>query len=349
MDPLADLSAEFTAAENALHGEDNSVAKQPKDEPTIQADTQEADVPELEEGEISAIKDLYASQKSTCKCCRDWVDEKPFREDEEHERAKKKAETKRATFALNRRREPHGTAGSWKTHSIKIYSARLRDVLDKVFKDYPMSYYEGYDVVLEPPYAPFHHQWQKLLDAEQDERDPTTKSHITLLREALEEDIGDKLTMVSMVRKTLSAQFSDLFYLYRPGETLIKKNANGVIQAGLLSSVKLIQLETTSYYDLEVETVLWNGTMFGVEKTTWTVYSFSGTKEIVSLDVAPLSLHPKGQDIEKTLIARGSKYESLTRQLFKWYNGPVSLPSFWSSSTTADKRVRRPTSSRGLH
>ncbi|KAK5629031.1 hypothetical protein RRF57_004746 [Xylaria bambusicola] len=295
--------------------------------------------PEPVEGEICEVTELYKSQKSTCSCCTEWTEEKPFKE----KRVEKKAETKHATFAINRRLEPHGSGlvgGGWKTNSLVIYSQRIRSSLEKVFEGYPISYASNRELVLRPPFTPFLHRWDDLIRVEQCESDPENKKHLKLLCETLRSELTESFQRLNDVKETGFAEFQDLALVLAPGDILVH-NIDIGMQAGRLLEVDLIKREDEIYLNLRVDVVDWDGTKFGFRTISWKFHFYGGNRRISSLGIFPLHLHPDQQAIRNSLVKRGRKLESLCGIHFKTYSGPIEAVGYGSAQWfSADKLLR---------
>lgn len=259
---------------------------------------------------------------------------KPFKE----KKTLEKAENKFATFAMNKRLQPHGAGASWKLHSLVIHSSRIQTSLGKVFEGYRVTYETDRELILEPPFTPFVHCWAKLLQAEQDEPDTETKKHIHLLRTTLSPHLADSLRRCQLVEETGIAEFQDLLFTLAPGDILVKKTDVGM-EAGILREIDLVSRPTGVYLSLDIDIVDWNGINFGFRTNSWKIPQYRGTRRLFSLDIFPLRMHPDRAIIRESLVRRGRKLESLCGKHFKSYSGPVEMlygSSLWGS---ADKRV----------
>lgn len=308
-------------------GDEDNKEEEKKDNNDEAGKEEEEKEPEQDKGEICQVKELYTDLKTTCSCCINWVEEKPFKKEEDDK--KKKAETKYATFAINYRMIPHGTDGAWKTHSIVVHSSRIQKVLKVVFEGYPVSYATDFELVLHPNFVPFFHRWDKLLEAEKAEEDEETKSHVELLRKLLEKELADTFERIALVNKTGVAEFKDLEYIVKPGQVMIN-NSNENVRAGILKDIKLIPQRGCSpeHYAMVVESVDWNGTRFGTKSDSWTMNYFRGGRLFQDMKIFPLDMHPEGEKFRTRLVERGRAFEKLQGQHFKAYDGPVT-PMGW--------------------
>lgn len=249
----------------------------------------------------------------------EWVDKKPERDRTEENEA---AENRRMQFSVIRRMTPHG-AGGWKTHSILVNSRSIQNSLAKVFDGYPVTYADDHKLVLYPKFIPFCHRWEKLLQVEQDEPDPEIKSHLALLRSTLKINLADSLKQSDLVARTGLASFLDLELLFQPNQIVIHRHSDGVLSAGRVREVSLVEGYGVRYYTVKVYTTAWNGERFGMEKDTWKLDDFSGTRKVHTLDIFPLYMHPDRVKISEKLVQRGKKYEKLRGQHFLAYAGNV--------------------------
>jgi len=295
-----------------------------------------------EEGALIDVKDLYASPNPKCTCCQAWVEERPVQD--EADAAKRDAKTRRAMFAINRHLEPHGDEGEWRTKFLTIHSLRIKDTLAVVFKDYPVSYGTDFKLILTPDFIPFHHRWERFLEAEREEKDPETKTHLSLLRTTLEAEMAKDLPRVKNSTSTGIAEFDDLRFIFKPGDTLLSRDDNGTLQGGLLKTATLMKLpdKESSYYNINVQVVSWDGTNFGVLAQSWIIKEYQGSKKLIDLPVFPLSFHPDEEQISRELVARARKIEGLRDIHFKAYSGPAVGSSAWAAGLPNKIRVCSP-------
>lgn len=301
-DDLVALAAEFSEAEKATTlADDDKLA--PK-------------------GSICKVKEIFDTKTSSCPCCTEWVDEKPGLDRAEEVEA---AENRRAQFSIIRRMTPHG-AGRWKTHSMIVNSRSIQASLAKVFEGYPVTYADDHNLELTPKYIPFCHRWDRLLEAERNETEAETKSHLALLRSALENDLAESLKRRDLVARTGLASFDDLELLFEPGQTLILGNAKDDMAAGIVREVaKIVPDYGSPFYLMTVDTTAWDGERFGLTEKEWRLSFFKGTRRVHILHISPLHMHPDREEISRGLIERGKKYERLRGQHFLAYASKINL------------------------
>lgn len=75
--------------------------------------------------------------------------------------------------------------------SIIIQIPLLKQVLDKVMKDYPGVTTKLRRLGFQSPFGPFVHRWMQLLQAIDNEKDEDRKAHIVLLQKVLEPELKD--------------------------------------------------------------------------------------------------------------------------------------------------------------
>ncbi|KAK3389811.1 P-loop containing nucleoside triphosphate hydrolase protein [Podospora didyma] len=276
-------------------------------------------------------KSKTSSLNSVCKGCVEWVDEPPFNEDAAKGKAVKLRD-ERNSFAIIRRRQAHGGEQGWKTYSITINSLHIKSILPVLFDTYPAVDANEPEFVMKYPFTPFPHRWERLLQMELTEENPTVKEHLTLLREMLQPELEQSFAILLSFKMTGYLKWEDLDLAFVPGEIVVAVSG-GNMSAGLLRSCSKGEVKV----HFKVAVLDWSGERFGAETRYFGISKFEGMRQVNTLETFPLVGHPDEEDIRKSLVARGRIFESLAGQHFKFYPGSCveheSNPMPWSSGS----------------
>jgi hypothetical protein len=290
----------------------------------------DSDLSESQIGSKGEIKPLYSSRRGYCECCPTWTDEKPKDNGDDPE-LKKRLEKARGQDAILKRLQRHGD-GEWNTHSIVINSGYIRERLLDVFMDYPNVDLHAVELVFRPPFLPFIHRWEQLLqvrDSESVAADNPARDHLNLLIDLLGTDTEQSVKTLENIHRTGFATFDNLDLVYVCGEIVLNMNPQRPLSAGILRDVEKIC--EGQMWAFEVDVVDWDGEKFGVSKQTWSIDIYKGSRALTELAVVPLRVHPDPKGVRELLMARGRRFESLKGQHFQQY-GKTAAASDGSGS-----------------
>jgi hypothetical protein len=275
-------------------------------------------------GSKAEIKLLYTGSRSYCDCCPTWRDDKPKNDDDDFE-LKQRLVKARDHYAILKRLNRHGH-GQWNTHSIVINSKHIRDRLSEVFDDYPNVDLHAVEMVFQPPFVPFVHRWEKLIQIRDDETNQEARDHLTLLVDLLSTTTEESFKTLTNIHRTGFVAFEDLELLYTCGEIVLQAAAPGSWSAGILRDVDKKCEGLKRFYGFTVDVVDWNGEVFGIRRDYWTLGDYKGSRSLHCLEIMPLKVHPNPKDIQALLVARGRRFESLKGQHLQQYdrNAPAS-------------------------
>ena len=270
----------------------------------------------VDTGMICDAKVQYEGKK-TCFCCIKWEDEPP-------KEVKLQTKDPSGGFAvLIRERKGHGDEPLLVMHSLAIQSPLIKKVLAEVLNDYPgVAPAEVLHLCLEAPFEPLFHRWQNLLNAGRDDPDIVTRRHIKVLRDILEPEFEGNFKVLDECRLHGVITFRSLWIIFEPGE-LIFTVINGEERLLRLNGGSYVNVENEPCYELHCEHVDWDGTRFGLGRTTVPIYQFDGTITIEKLPGMPLKMHADKLAIKERLSKRGRKFEKLRGYHFKAYSGLV--------------------------
>lgn len=193
--------------------------------------------------------------------------------------------------------------------------------------EYPKVNLDAPKVQFKPPFMPFVHRWDRLLQAEKEASNEETKKLLTALRETLSTELEESFEASRNLAKTGYIDFSHLLVPFVPGDIILRsREKNGLLSAAILekASIKKDYLGN-KICKLELGVLSWNGKEFGFKSKTRIIDIFEGFTKIVDLPVFPLSFHPDKDSIRQKLIQRGRTFESLRGQHAKYYSGFVRV------------------------
>jgi hypothetical protein len=207
--------------------------------------------------------------------------------------------------------------------SLVIQSQRLKTVLGKVFEGYPGLMTDLDRVEFEPPFEPFVHRWEAFRKAHADEKDATTKKHLDLLFNVLDEELRDAIREKNDHVAHGVVQFKNIWTIFEPGTLIFNLNTE-------FNAERVYRLHEGSFatndcigphYRLNVDYVDFDGHRFGLGRASLAIPAFAGTQEIINLAAFPLNFHPDVDGVCERVIARGRIFEELKGYHFKHYDG----------------------------
>ena len=200
---------------------------------------------------------------------------------------------------------------AWETHSIEAQSPRLRKFLDEVFSGYVSWYPDAMPYAVAPPFKPYVHRWEKLLELAQ-QLDPKTADELKLLRGELEQPISSYLSILGRIRTTGTVTFRDLWIILAPG-CLMVSSKGGNIYVSTLVKVDFFKgdQQNPPYYTIKLARVDWNGSYCGLEVYEEVINKYDDDSFITKLQTYPLEFTPEAMKTKEMLQERGRKFESL--------------------------------------
>lgn len=203
-------------------------------------------------------------------------------------------------------------------HSIVVQSEPLKRFLQGV-----LSGYGGLTLTLErlefeAPFGPFVHRWEQFTQARAAEQDPTTRAHVDLLYEVLEEELHDVISRKNDLVRNGVITYDFLWTIYEPEAVVVSTLHHR--QCGLVFRSSYFNKRISAIV-LVCEYVDWDGDNFGRSSYNLTVPPFVGTSPIMSLPAIPLVFHPDQNTVRRDLIARGKLWEELSGYHYKDYEG----------------------------
>ncbi|KAL1853194.1 hypothetical protein VTK73DRAFT_9060 [Phialemonium thermophilum] len=192
------------------------------------------------------------------------------------------------SFAVVQRqtRAGRGDAASWTTTSVEAQSPRLRRVLDVVLRDYTQWYTDAAPYTATPPFKPFVHRWDTMLNAMRREKDPKTASELQLLCRVLKPPREAAPVVAGTHPQGAHAR------------------------AYLLADVELTDNRIRDFCKLDLRCVDWNGAECGLRSEDGSIDSYPDRLCVTKLPYYPVDFAPNGPAINGALLARGRNMSS---------------------------------------
>jgi hypothetical protein len=282
------------------------------DTPATDASEKETD-PELKDapvGSINKIKDLYQGPEDSSGRA-PWVDKYP----EDVEEAAETEETAKYAF-IARKKKCFTGRKKFDIDSIIVNSPAVKKVLENVFAKYPGVTCSLDRLVFDAPFQPFVHRWTEFKLAIESEKNESTKTHLELLHRLLREELKDTIKALEDFILNGVTTFDILWAIFQPKCTVYSRTG-GLPNCQSFYSGSYGEGQCGKYFQLTLEPIGWNGTAFKRGTEYANIYDFQGTKPIKDLSACPPHLHPEEEQIRKTLVKRGKKYEQFAGYHYK--------------------------------
>lgn len=220
-------------------------------------------------------------------------------------------------------------------HSIVVQSKPLKKFLADVMKGYPSLTMSLDRVEFHKPFKPFIYRWEKFTKTrDNNDLDETTKAHVDLLYEILEEELRDTISRKKDLVKNGVITHDLIWSIFEPGD-IIFSVVNGRQRAFKFDSGKYSRgkfVVSSRYIDFD-------GKKFGFHEHYFEVSPYEGTSPITALPVFPLVYHADQAAVRKDLIARGKLWEEHKGYHYKEYEG-VGIGSLWGQEAKFNIKSR---------
>jgi len=240
-------------------------------------------------------------------------------------------------FVIIHRRSKVAKDGNetWITHSIEAQSEKLRILLSAIFSDYPGWYPDSAPFAVRPPFKPYVHRWDTIVQLSERQHSGVAKE-LQLLRQELEQPIASHLAALEKVKNTETISFEALWLILAPG-CLVVSNEDGHTCVSSLLKVEFVPAEPPcpAFWSLKLVRVNWNGSFSGLESSAEQISQYKDPIKVSNLPIYPIEFAPNRGEIEEQLLARGRKFESLR--------------GFHIKSCTGKKYVRQYNPARGTY
>lgn len=260
----------------------------------------------LPRGMKLGVKLLWAKTDAQCKCCTTWVEENP----DEGKNVEESDECLQHAIVVRKKKKHEGNRKPLKVDSIVIHSPLIKKVLQKVFEDYPDLVIDLEELVFDAPFAPFFHRWEQFEKFTKDETDEKTKSHLTLLYDALAAELKPTIQRHKDLIRHKAIDFEILWTLFAPS-TLMFSHDNGHDRLYETTDCEYWQDLSGMKFTVRCDMIDWDGEKFGKVMMSENISKFKGTRQITTLPSYPLHFHPKAEEMKKKCVERGRRFQSL--------------------------------------
>jgi spore coat protein CotF len=235
--------------------------------------------------------------------------------------------------ALVVRREPHPITHQVALHSVTVQSPLIKNVLQRIFKDYKGLNTQLKQLTFKAPFHPFYYRWHLFESFCKDEQDEETKDHLDLLYQVMSEEIVPYIETMKDMSENQVISFDYLWTIFTPGMYLYTKFEDQDRFLELTGSQYEANMSGESFA-LECRYIDCDGTDFGYVSTSIGIEKFEGVKKIVDLEGFPCHLHPGIGNLIEHLYSRGVKLEALNGFHHMSYSG------FYTARTSRQIRKR---------
>ena len=193
----------------------------------------------------------------------------------------------------------------YEVSTLKLQSPFLRDTLRPILEKQGLRFEEEHVSIDRPFQALFferHHIQELTTEAE----DADTRQHLELLCSIINEELGSVIDEYEELMTQRKITYDLLWTIFPPEALAVAKD--GYHTQGF-------RITRTSYkgrfFDLEVECVSLNGLQFGLETLYFWIANFEGSKNIVDLEIYPLSMALSPEALRVKMTKRGENVLSL--------------------------------------
>jgi hypothetical protein len=291
----------------------NNESVEPSANDSTQASTVLKDEPDQEPGSVGKVHDIYRTDKDK-NGNTTWTDKYP----EDVVEAAENSETEKYALIV-RKQKSEDSRKTLEVHSILVQSAKLRKALGDILEDYPGVSCELKRLKFESPFEPFVHRWEAFSDyMNRDDLDATTKEHLNLLYNVLQEEIGDTIKEFEDYVLNGVITYETLWMIFQP-ETLVVAQHDGALSAFEQNYTAYEENNCGKYFRIDGDCVDWDGSKFCRYNQQLRIWSFGGSKKIRDLNVLPMKFYHNKEELKLDLIERGKKFEQLSGCQYKLY------------------------------
>ncbi|KAK5079840.1 hypothetical protein LTR70_008907 [Exophiala xenobiotica] len=287
----------------------------------------------LPKGMKADLKQLWAKTDAQCKCCTTWVEEDP----DDGKNVEESDECLQHAIVVRKKKKHEGNRKPLKVDSIVVHSPLIKRVLQTVFSGYPDMVIDLDELIFDAPFAPFFHRWEDFSRAVSQEQDEMTKSHLSLLHDAVAGELEKPIQRNKDLVRHKAIDFELLWTLYTPG-TLMFSHDNGHDRLYETGDCEYWQDLSGLKFTVRCDIIDWDGENFGKVTLSEVINKFKGTRQIATLPSYPLRFHPKADEVYKKCVERGRRFQELSGVHCKDYKGTAVEYTKYSVQTVTSKR-----------
>ncbi|KAI1352073.1 hypothetical protein F5Y01DRAFT_98613 [Xylaria sp. FL0043] len=205
--------------------------------------------------------------------------------------------------------------------SLEIQSPLLKGFLHGVFHDYPGVLTKLSRLIFYPPFKPFIHRRQRMMEALEKISDEDTKQHVELLRKILYEATKDLVPLFDDFNKNETISYDHVWYLYDPGCLIYTVQHDHAVVMRVVSGAYVKTDADSQSFQLTCVHVDWDGVQLGYASTFEHIEPFEGIMAIAELPYRPLTTFELPKKVKKEIIDRGRIFEALAGCRYMYYKG----------------------------
>jgi hypothetical protein len=225
-----------------------------------------------------------------------------------------------AEFAILLR--THLVDGQQRLHSIVVQSPVLKLKLKQLFTGYPgISLGKG-SWTVEAPFKPFVHRWAEFISAcEANGKTETIKS-LQLLRQALEPELRDTFLTISEFKAGGGIDFNQLWMVFNPGRAIFTDKTGTECAYKLLrTEVHVSKEQSQVFFLIHCCYIDYDGEKLGYALSMEAIAEYEDSRTRAELGVYPLDVHEDVSAVQKRLVERGRRFESVMGVAYRAYDG----------------------------
>ncbi|CVK90328.1 related to TOB3 (member of AAA-ATPase family) [Fusarium mangiferae] len=256
------------------------------------SDSEDSEVQVGEIGHICEVRDAFAEFDKSGQLVK-WLDEIPDKSPElEEEELVLKAKRIRDTYAIVCGRYPT-EENTWEVRTIWINNPILQDILREIAD--PLEWGSRDETIkFQKPFVRLVHHWEQLCELADVDAGSETQKFMKLFTDLLRGKLRDTLIRVKKIMKTGCAAYSDLQFVFKPGQLFF---------------------DSRSPMD--------DGEEYRSAESTFSMPYFGDIRPISELSVRPAWACSEDdiKSMKAALVERGRKYEALRGIHYRFYPG----------------------------
>lgn len=212
------------------------------------------------------------------------------------------------------KRKNYGGLVTYKFHSIEIQSSVIIAAIKPILAAHGTSIADDTKFDIESPFKDLYFGHSKIIDAERKASPGSEESlHLKLLVQIMDELFGELLPLVTNLHSKGHISFDLLWTLFPKGILVYTK------QNTMDRLYQVVSTDQSYHFNARVDYVQFNGSYFGVTRTSLNFRPFKGIKPISSLVAYPLGFH-SDKSLETRLLKRGERVLDFQDIRYRGYN-----------------------------
>ncbi|KAF7337590.1 AAA family ATPase [Mycena sanguinolenta] len=208
--------------------------------------------------------------------------------------------------------------------TVEVYSQHLRKILAEVIGNYPgVSFLTEHISLTLPAHCLYHYLSELRAEAETLQEGSTELEHLNVLLKFIETQFAETIEEVNNLRPHNLITYDTLWTIFRP-DTIVHCKVRGYDRAFKLRSAHEFTdpvFDEHSGFRLLGKYMDYDGQNFGSRLEVLMIPTFTGSRPIASLPVAPLDMRPEKDEIRMALIERGQRVQLMKGQCYGEYVG----------------------------